>query len=322
MHLPMFAITWLTFFLAAIVSFVVQVRLAGGGAGIVTFLRHCFPLEEWRGASARTDVLMYIVSKFTKGLYASFGTAVTVALAFGLQELLRHSFPGHRPLSCTWPMIVIFSLLVFLVLDFSSFYAHLLQHKIPLLWEMHKVHHSATFLNPATTERVHPFDYLFAFAFSALLVSIPIGIAGFLFDLSIPNSLILLANANAIGTIIVLDALKHSQFPISFGRFDGYLLSPHMHQLHHSASRRHWNKNFGNRLSVWDRVFGTAMIPRESEAFTYGTGDADEGRYNSLNGAFLFPIVKIRNMVLAGRGAHPPSPSIEHLSQGGTTPPD
>src|SRR5438067_13641270 len=53
-----------------------------------------------------------------------------------------------------------FTLAFFVAYDFGRFVAHSALHDIPLLWEFHKVHHSAETLNPLTTFRAHPVELL------------------------------------------------------------------------------------------------------------------------------------------------------------------
>lgn len=190
------------------------------------------------------------------------------------------------------------SLVVFLVVDFANYLTHYLQHFVPVLWELHKVHHSATTLTPFTTERMHPLGNMFDGLVAGLLVGVPIGLFSGLFHFSFAEMLLLLANANMIGTILVLDALRHSHFPVSFGQLDRVLLSPHMHQLHHSYRLEHWDKNFGNKLSIWDWTFGTMFAPRRDEEIPVGLGKPEEQDYNTLRGAYLGPLWKIYRLVI------------------------
>jgi Fatty acid hydroxylase superfamily len=100
-----------------------------------------------------------------------------------------------------------------------------------------------------------------------------------------------------IGTILVLDALRHSHFPVSFGVFDRVLLSPHMHQLHHGYKVEHWDKNFGNKLSIWDWWFGTMVAPRRAEEIPVGLGKPEEQEYTEIFGVYVLPLVKIARLL-------------------------
>jgi sterol desaturase/sphingolipid hydroxylase (fatty acid hydroxylase superfamily) len=296
-HFPVFVATWSTFFVAAVASFLLQVRLSGEQGGLIAFIKHCFPFGEWKRKSARMDVILYISSKFFKRIYNIVEFFITTFISLGVQALLVHLFPQHEPVSFGFFTIIACSIIVFIVNDFTLFYCHYLQHFVPVLWELHKVHHSATFLNVATTERLHPLANTFDVSCAATTVGVTVGVLGYIFGFSIPDTLVLLGNANLIGYIVIMEPLRHSHFPISFGRFDKYLLSPHMHQLHHSSQIEYWDKNFGNKLSVWDWLFGTAIVPQKNETFVYGLGKPEEEDYNKVFGAFLGPLVKIWHLI-------------------------
>ncbi len=70
------------------------------------------------------------------------------------------------------------------------------------------------------------------------------------------------------------------------------ILCPHYHQLHHSTNPKHYDKNFGLMLSIWDRIFGTLSVPEPNESFSFGLGrEGDE--YQSTTGLFLLPLRKM-----------------------------
>jgi sterol desaturase/sphingolipid hydroxylase (fatty acid hydroxylase superfamily) len=297
----MFAATWGTFLAAACISFAVQVRRAAQGASLLAFLQYAFPVASWRQRTARMDVILYLITKVTNRLLSPQAFCATVVFS-AVIGLLRGGFPDHAALRPSFAILLAFAVVAFVVVDFANYLTHCMQHFVPVLWELHKVHHSATFLSPVTNERHHPLGNAFDGAVSGLLVGVPTGVFGFLFGLSIPDLLLLLASANTIGTILVLDALRHSQFPVSFGRLDRVLLSPHMHQLHHGCRPEHCDRNFGNKLSVWDWAFGTVYRPARDERIPYGLGKPEEGEYNRIVGACVGPLLKIGRLFGQARG--------------------
>ena len=168
-----------------------------------------------------------------------------------------------------------------------------MQHFVPALWEIHKVHHSATFLNPLTARRGHPLGFVFDGTASAVLVGIPAGLFHVFLNFSLIDILFLYTCASKLGTVVTLDALKHSQFPIRFGRLERIFISPYMHQIHHSTKVEHLDKNFGVNLSVWDWIFGTAVSPDKYEKIVYGFGSETEEDYERLWGVYAGPFLKI-----------------------------
>ncbi len=69
--------------------------------------------------------------------------------------------------------------------------------------------------------------------------------------------------------------LRHSHLWITFQGVAGKLFqSPAHHQVHHSTDPRHFDKNLGFALAVWDWAFGTLHVPsRQREVSEYGVGE-------------------------------------------------
>ena len=87
-------------------------------------------------------------------------------------------------------------------------------------------------------------------------------------------------------------ALAHSHAPISYGKIDKYIISPAMHQVHHSEDPKHYDKNFGFMLICFDRMFGTAYFPDKDERFTFGLGEEQNPGYHTIKGAIFDPFVR------------------------------
>jgi sterol desaturase/sphingolipid hydroxylase (fatty acid hydroxylase superfamily) len=93
--------------------------------------------------------------------------------------------------------------------------------------------------------------------------------------------------------ILMMDFVRHTHLPISFGVIDHVVISPHYHQLHHSTAKKHWDKNFGLMFSVWDRMFGTLGVPEPKETFKFGLIERDRHEYQSLYGLWILPLKKM-----------------------------
>jgi len=87
--------------------------------------------------------------------------------------------------------------------------------------------------------------------------------------------------------------LRHSHVWLSFGpRLEHILNSPAQHQIHHSDAPRHFHKNFGTNLSIWDWMFGTLYVTSASpETLRFGTAEQDSHRYLTLYSLILMPFV-------------------------------
>jgi hypothetical protein len=98
--------------------------------------------------------------------------------------------------------------------------------------------------------------------------------------------------------------LRHSHVWLSFGPvLERVLSSPAQHQIHHSDAPRHFNKNFGINLSLWDWMFGTLYVTRSTpEVIHYGTGEQDHERYLTLWGLIVTPFVDTAHKLRSAKG--------------------
>src|SRR5260370_139515 len=93
----------------------------------------------------------------------------------------------------------------------------------------------------------------------------------------------------AILTIATIVHLRHSHMWIAFTGLAGRLFqSPAHHQIHHSDQPRHFNKNLGFALAVWDWLFGTLYVPEQYEKITFGVG-AEHVRFDTVLKTFALP---------------------------------
>ena len=284
--------TWGTFLVAGAISYWVEFAVQKHPRSIRSFLNYCFPWRDWKSASARVDVVLYFIGKGTDRLIGGIGLVLVGVLSVYVSRYLDAAFSSTARTNGGVLDVLILGCLFFLAVDFANYTTHLMEHKIPLLWEFHKVHHSASFLSPLTTARFHPLEKMIDSVFSSLFVGLIAGVAKHFYNFSVAELLGIVAAGNAIATLAVLDSLRHSQFPVSFGLFDRVILSPHMHQLHHSVKLEHWDKNMGNKLSIWDWCFRTGFKPDKGEALGYGTGQSEDTDYESVLNCYILPIVK------------------------------
>lgn len=188
---------------------------------------------------------------------------------------------------------VIYSICFFVVLDFCVFIVHYFQHKIPLLWEFHKVHHSAKTMTPLTVFRMHPVDYILNFTVSGTLLGLTSGLMVVLLGGMDPY-LVLGNNVFVVIGYFVGFNLRHSHLWLDYGpHLSGLFISPAMHQVHHSSAKKHWDKNFGFLLSGWDRIVGTLYIPHKKEQLKLGLSDGTTEEYQSVWRLYFLPFFKL-----------------------------
>jgi sterol desaturase/sphingolipid hydroxylase (fatty acid hydroxylase superfamily) len=131
-------------------------------------------------------------------------------------------------------------------LDLVIYLQHVLFHKLPLFWRLHRVHHTDPDLDVTTGVRFHPVEILISMVIKLMAVAVmgPPAVAVVLFEV--------LLNATSL--------FSHSNLRLPLP-LDGVLrllvVTPDMHRVHHSVLPRETDSNFGFNLPWWDRLFGT-----------------------------------------------------------------
>ena len=148
-----------------------------------------------------------------------------------------------------WPYWVEFVLAV-LILDFIIWAQHLITHKVPLLWRLHRVHHADVDMDVTTAIRFHPVEIALSMLIKigAVYLLGPAAWAVVAFEI-ILNGTAMFNHAN-IRLPLWLDAIVRQ-----------VLVTPDMHRVHHSVHRHEHDSNYGFALSIWDRMFRT-YIPQ------------------------------------------------------------
>ncbi len=146
--------------------------------------------------------------------------------------------------------------LAVLLLDLAIYWQHRLMHVLPLLWRLHRLHHSDTGFDVTTGLRFHPFEMALSLVYKLAVVA-ALGapaLAVLVFELLL-----------SIGALFT-----HADFalpPALDRRLRWLLVTPSMHRIHHSTWRPETDSNYGFHLSVWDRLFGSYRAhPRAPEA--------------------------------------------------------
>lgn len=158
-------------------------------------------------------------------------------------------------------------------LDLVIYLQHVLFHYLPLLWRLHRMHHTDLDIDVTTGNRFHPLE---------IMISLLIKLAA-----------VAAIGAPAIAVVIfevILNAaaqFNHGniKIPLAVDRWLRLLLvTPDMHRVHHSVIVRETNSNFGFNIPLWDRIFGTYREqPQEGHlGMTIGLKEFREPRELSL----------------------------------------
>lgn len=277
----------------SVVGCVIAFRQVGGGS-VFDFIRYVFPRELLTRWSCYQDVGFILLKQLLRPWVAApfllLTAAKCAAITYGVLVLVF----GPRA-QAAMPVGLFAGLLVAAVLtqDFLRFSAHYLVHRIGILWDVHKVHHSAEFLTPLTNHRVHLIEEIIQQAATGLSVGPLLAIAAFLTSTPVSTSTLLGFDAYMLIDTLSFAMLRHSHVGLSFGRLEHYIMSPKQHHLHHSIDPRHWDKNFGFLFSFWDQIAGTICYSNPQEKLSFGISTEDVDDYNSVLKLHLMPYVKM-----------------------------
>jgi sterol desaturase/sphingolipid hydroxylase (fatty acid hydroxylase superfamily) len=282
-----------------------------GQADQVSLLRWLLPERVLRHPSAQVDLAYYLINKIL--IAAIYGSVMfTTPMIFDATvTLLEGAFgPSTSTLQPHWGWSVLTTLVIILVLDFTLWYLHFIFHKVPFLWDYHKVHHSAEVMTPITAARMHPMEE----APSGIIAAIVIGVAYGALHYTLGDAAIHLRlfDINIILAVFYFSAfhLRHSHVWVRYPYWLQHILvCPAQHQIHHSVDRKHWDKNMGFIFAFWDWMAGTLYAPKGREEITFGLGtDEDGGKWHSLGALYFLPFRQSWDR-LRGRTTRPTEPA-------------
>ena len=172
-------------------------------------------------------------------------------------------------------------IITIMVLDLIIYLQHVLFHFLPVLWRLHKVHHSDLDIDVTTGVRFHPFEILISMGIKLVAVAafgFPAG-AVLLFEMVL-NAASLFNHANVY-------------IPLKLDRIIRLLIvTPDMHRVHHSVIMEESDRNFGFSLSWWDRLFATYQAQPSAGHDGMTIGLADIRRPNSFLRLLIMPFVR------------------------------
>lgn len=157
-----------------------------------------------------------------------------------------------------WPVFAQL-LTLFVLRDFIHWNIHRLLHRVPFLWEFHKVHHSVQQMGFASHLRFHWMETVIY----RTIEYIPLGMIGF----GIQEFFLVHLVAISIGHF------NHSNIKVPLGPLKYVLNNPQMHTFHHAKTlpaTHSYGVNYGISLSLWDYLFKTAYTEKEGEKVVLG----------------------------------------------------
>ena len=177
------------------------------------------------------------------------------------------------------------SIIAFLIIDFTNYLWHILNHRLPVLWRFHIVHHTDLDLDVTTATRFHYGELIGSVFFRGVFV--------------------FLSGAGPMLVLIYEIAFEaatqfhHSnlRLPVKVERIlNTIFVTPRMHGIHHSIVKNETESNYAVIFSFWDRIFKTIQLQVEQNAVI--TGVASYRNAQELTAGYLLamPFKKIKQV--------------------------
>ncbi len=205
----------------------------------------------------------------------------TFFLVFSVEWLNNHQIGLLQHINIPYWIKLIIGVAMF---DMVTYWFHRMSHKAPVLWRLHRVHHSDTKMDSSTFFRSHPFEIV-TFGIGNILTAAIFGL-----------------DFTALGLyyfiFLFIAYFEHANF-----EFPGWvdktiglvLVSPNFHKVHHEQDQHYTDSNFSDIFILWDRLFGTFKHRRVKE-IKYGLKEFDENKKQTFLYLMKSPFINIRRI--------------------------
>ncbi|MEP5762297.1 MAG: sterol desaturase family protein [Litoreibacter sp.] len=259
-------------------------------------LKRIFDPKILFSGSAFADYKIFVINRIFTGFISPL-LLTQVAIATGVYMALVRSdiIPWGGMAHVSTPIVIgLFSITMFAVDDLTKYLLHRWMHKWPILWPIHKVHHSAETMSPITVYRVHPLEGVLYATRSVMAQGPIISLFYYLFGDKVDLYTVVGVNVIVFIFHVTGSNLRHSHIDIRYPKWIEHIfISPAQHQIHHSIAEKHYDKNFGATLAVWDWCFGSLHVSQGEQDFKFGL-TANEGQYaTNLKTIYFAPIEEI-----------------------------
>jgi sterol desaturase/sphingolipid hydroxylase (fatty acid hydroxylase superfamily) len=242
----------------------------------------------WEFAAPRRRLSAPVAVRWCSNLGLVIVSALLVRLAFPLVAVGTAAIAAERGWGLfnwvpapSWLAIAV----SVVALDLAIYAQHVVFHKVPALWRLHRMHHSDVDIDATTGVRFHPVEIALSMA--------------------IKMAMILILGAPAVA-VVIFEVLLNATAMFNHGNVELpqtvdralrlVVVTPDFHRVHHSVYRDETDSNYGFNLSVWDRLFRTYRPqPRDGhETMTIGLDIFRDPRQRYLDKLLIQPFVEDR----------------------------
>ena len=189
------------------------------------------------------DAVTNIVTSSAVTTFEALGLGLFYSTAYFL--VYEHVAPFHLPI-VWWAF-----LFAFVLNDFCYWLDHLISHRNGFLWTFHQTHHSSKEMNLTVASRGHVLVTMMQPVYLLMpLLGVPIAMA---------------IAVKIVGNLWGI--FNHTRLVHRMGPLERWLCTPANHRVHHGTQPKYLDKNYGQTLLVWDRLFGTWQPEEEEPVF-------------------------------------------------------
>lgn len=300
--------------LAIAVSFVIGAfafrhYFGRGNFSIRAYLRYAFPRRVYWSRTCAVDLQIVLFDRLLLPMVWFARVLSVIVVAQMIASGLAAATGSGTPFTGGPVLYGLLALLLLLAYDLGTYITHRLSHQVPVLWAFHRVHHSAEELNPLTLLRKHPVYSVLGVLIDCITVAPLQGLILFAFGATSELPLLTMVDYGFTVFAFMASNLRHTHIWMSWGPvLDKIFVSPALHQIHHSRAERHFDRNFGEVLAIWDWMLGTHYQPKEREVLTFGIGDEPVQPHPHLAAAMIEPFAYAWR-VLRKRPGHTSAPA-------------
>lgn len=179
---------------------------------------------------------------------------------------------------------ILFFIVAFIILDFFDYMYHLMMHKTPFFWRFHQVHHSDMEVDITTTIREHPGETFARVSFSIIAIVI-VGAS--------PWVLIVKQFIQSVSNLLSHTTLK---LPDKLNSIVSLVfVTPNTHHIHHHYELPFTDSNYGDVLTIWDRLFLTFSKMEQSEIIYGVDTHMDEMQNRDFKNLIARPFVETKS---------------------------
>lgn len=169
--------------------------------------------------------------------------------------------------------------------DFTTYWIHIAAHKVPIMWRLHRVHHSDTTMDSSSTFRFHPLEMILVYQVGNILCA---GIFG--------TDVLSMALYYFILNIFLFLEHANLHYPTWLNKTLGLIfVTPDQHRVHHQQNQFYTDSNFADIFIVWDRIFGTykSMPVKDMK---YGLEEFDDEKKQGFLYLMKSPFINIKRV--------------------------